>query len=139
MVSEVRPSMQRLCLANACTGRRAGPPPLQLARSLLWKRRLGNLKSSWVTSALLLFFTLLAPKKATLPRTAGKALVLVNIDSRRETCRTETVTTLGYPVGKPLPVPRPLAATALPAPCPPSPPTSEPSITVSTSVELRGC
>lgn len=101
------------------------------AWSLLWKRRLGNLKSSWVTSALLsLFFTLLAPKKATLSsRQLAPALVTIHRSSSSSSSKT-TVTTLGTlcweAAASTTTIRRYRTAYCVP-PCPPSPPRPPPS------------
>ena len=82
------------------------------AWSLLWKRRLGNLKSSWVTSALLLFSSPFShPRRPSLSHTqaagTGRAL-------RRTRRRSLGWVSL---VGKPLPVSPPFAATEPPTAC----------------------
>jgi len=106
----VRPSVQRLCLANAHGRRRWSTSTA--AWSLLWKRRLGNLKSSWVTSARLLFSSPFSH-----PR---RPFFLLDSWHRHQSPATihRRSPDRHYPaslVGKPLPVPRPFAATDPPA------------------------
>lgn len=106
------------------------------AWSLLWKQRLGNLKSSWVTSALLLFSSPFShPRRPFSPLDSWQALAEALPRTRR---RSLPWTPLA---GKPLPYHhRPFAATTPPAALAPSRPAASPaSILSPTSVELRGC